>query len=69
MGKHDKEEYITPEEIDKLQKQHEKEMQQLREGNEILKKAMHVFTKRQDPPRKRGVQEISRKSKSLSTKV
>jgi transposase len=43
----DKEKYLTPGELEKLQKQHEKEMQQLREENEILKKAMHIFTKNQ----------------------
>lgn len=37
--------YITPSELEKLKKQHEKEMQQLKEENEILKKAMHIFTK------------------------
>lgn len=40
-------EYITPKELEKLKKQHEKELQQLREENEILKKAMHIFTKNQ----------------------
>lgn len=45
-GKPD-ENYITPTELEKLQKQHEKELQQLREENEILKKAMHIFTKNQ----------------------
>lgn len=39
--------YITPSELEKLKKQHEKEMEQLREENEILKKAMHIFTKNQ----------------------
>jgi transposase len=43
----DKEKYITPGELEKLQKQHEKVLQQLREENEILKKAMHIFTKSQ----------------------
>lgn len=37
--------YITPSELEKLKKQHEKEIQQLKEENEILKKAMHIFTK------------------------
>jgi transposase len=41
------EKYITPTELEKLKKQHEKEMQELREENEILKKAMHIFTKNQ----------------------
>jgi len=41
------ENYITPSELEKLKKQHEKELQQLREENEILKKAMHIFTKNQ----------------------
>ncbi|CAH2715358.1 hypothetical protein BACCIP111895_02542 [Neobacillus rhizosphaerae] len=39
--------YITPSELEKLKKQHEKELQQLIEENEILKKAMHIFTKNQ----------------------
>lgn len=39
------ESYITPSELEKLKKQHEKEIQQLKEENEILKKAMHIFTK------------------------
>jgi transposase len=41
------ENYITPTELEKLKKQHEKELEQLREENEILKKAMHIFTKNQ----------------------
>lgn len=41
------ENYITPKELEKLKKQHEKEIEQLREENEILKKAMHIFTKSQ----------------------
>ncbi|PEJ57819.1 MULTISPECIES: transposase [unclassified Bacillus (in: firmicutes)] len=41
------EKYITPTELEKLKKQHEKELKQLREENEILKKAMHIFTKNQ----------------------
>ena len=47
VGKTD-ENYITPSELEKLKKQHEKELQQLREENEILKKAMHIFTKNQE---------------------
>lgn len=39
------EEYITPSELEKLKKKHEKEMQQMRDENDILKKAMHIFTK------------------------
>lgn len=39
--------YVTPTELEKMKKQHEKELQQLREENEILKKAMHIFTKNQ----------------------
>lgn len=46
-GDQPKENYITPTELEKLKKQHEKELQQLREENEILKKAMHIFTKNQ----------------------
>ena len=41
------ESYITPSELEKLKKQHMKELEQLREENEILKKAMHIFTKNQ----------------------
>jgi transposase len=41
------EKYLTPNEIEKLKKQHEKELRELREENEILKKAMHIFTKDQ----------------------
>lgn len=41
------ENYITPTELEKLKKQHEKELQQLREEAEILKKAMHIFAKNQ----------------------
>lgn len=39
-------EHITPSELEKLKKQHEKEMKALQEENEILKKAMHIFTKK-----------------------
>jgi len=38
---------VTSTELEKLKKQHEKELEQLREENEILKKAMHIFTKNQ----------------------
>jgi transposase len=44
-GNQTTEKYITPSELEKLKKQHEKELAQLREENEILKKAMHIFTK------------------------
>ncbi|MGD6793031.1 transposase [Metabacillus indicus] len=37
--------YITPGELEKLKKQHEKEMTRILQENEILKKAMHIFTK------------------------
>lgn len=47
-GNQTKETYITPSELEILKKQHEKELQQLREENEILKKAMHIFTKNQE---------------------
>ncbi|MBO0959047.1 transposase [Neobacillus sp. MM2021_6] len=47
QGDQSKENYITPSELEMLKKQHEKEIQQLREENEILKKAMHIFTKNQ----------------------
>ncbi|QQZ09393.1 transposase [Heyndrickxia vini] len=42
-----KPDYITPKELEDLKKQHEREIEQLREENEILKKAMHIFTKSQ----------------------
>jgi transposase len=41
------ENYLTSKELDKLKKQHEKELERLKEENEILKKAMHIFTKNQ----------------------
>jgi transposase len=41
------ESYITPSELEKLKIQHMKELEQLKEENEILKKAMHIFTKNQ----------------------
>jgi transposase len=47
QGDRPKENYITPSELEMLKKQHEKELLQLREENEILKKAMHIFTKNQ----------------------
>ncbi len=47
MGDQPKESYITPSELEILKKQHEKELQQLKEENEILKMAMHIFTKNQ----------------------
>lgn len=40
-------EYVTPKELESLRKQHENQVQQLKEENEILKKAMHIFTKNQ----------------------
>ena len=43
----EKEKYITPKDLEKLKKQHEKELEELREENEILKKAMHIFSKNQ----------------------
>lgn len=39
-------EHITPSDFEKYKKQQEKEMEALREENEILKKAMHIFTKK-----------------------
>ncbi|MFB4170155.1 transposase [Virgibacillus sp. JSM 102003] len=39
------EQYITPAELEKLKNRHEKELQDLKDQNEILKKAMHIFTK------------------------
>ncbi|MCH1627991.1 transposase [Ferdinandcohnia quinoae] len=42
-----KTDYITPKELEELKKQHEREIERLREENEILKKAMHIFTKSQ----------------------
>ncbi|PIC68901.1 transposase [Sporosarcina sp. P2] len=39
------EEYVTPTERLKQQRALEKEIQELKEENEILKKAMHIFSK------------------------
>lgn len=41
-------EYITPTELEKLKKEYEKKLLNLKEENEILKKAMHIFTKSQN---------------------
>jgi transposase len=41
------EKYITPTEHEKVLSQKDKEIQKLKEENEILKKAMHIFTKNQ----------------------
>lgn len=41
------EKLITPSELEKLKKEHERETQRLKEEVEILKKAMHIFTKNQ----------------------
>lgn len=46
-GEPNKEKYITPGDFEKLKKQHELELKKLKEENEILKKAMHIFTKNQ----------------------
>jgi transposase len=43
----EKEEYLTPSEWKKREANHQKELDALREENEILKKAMHIFTKNQ----------------------
>lgn len=40
--------YQTPTDIEKALKQRQKEIEILKEENEILKKAMHVFTKNQE---------------------
>lgn len=47
-GEQTGESYITPSELEKLKKQHKKELEDLREENEILKKAMRIFTKNQE---------------------
>jgi transposase len=39
--------YITPKELKKLEQEYEKKLNALQEENEILKKAMHIFTKNQ----------------------
>lgn len=44
----DNETYITPSELKKIEADHAKKMKALEEENEILKKAMHIFTKNQD---------------------
>jgi len=46
-GKHS-ETYLTPSEVEKLMKKHQREVEKLREENEILKKAMHIFTQNQE---------------------
>lgn len=38
--------HMTPSDFEKYKKQLDKEMEALREENEILKKAMHIFTKK-----------------------
>lgn len=48
LGEKEPEKLITPSELEKLKKQHEKDINRLREENEILKKAMHIFTKSQE---------------------
>lgn len=40
-----KEEYLTPKELKKQEDLLRKEIQELKDENEILKKAMHIFTK------------------------
>lgn len=40
--------YLTPSDYHQELKQQEKEIQKLQEENEILKKAMHVFTKNRE---------------------
>lgn len=47
-GGHENETYITPSELKKMEADHAKKMQALEEENEILKKAMHIFTKNQE---------------------
>lgn len=47
-GEQTVERYITPSELEKMKKQHEKELAEIREENEILKKAMRIFTKNQE---------------------
>ena len=42
-----KEKYVTPSDHEKALKQREKEIAKLQEENEILKKAMHIFTQDQ----------------------
>ena len=39
-------EYMTPSELEKQRRQHEKEVKALQEEIEILKKAMHIFTRK-----------------------
>ena len=40
--------FITTKEHEKMQAQYEKELRALKEENEILKKAMHIFAKNQE---------------------
>lgn len=39
------EKYVTPSELKKIENNYEKKMRELEEENEILKKAMRIFTK------------------------
>ncbi|WP_243385518.1 transposase [Bacillus kexueae] len=39
---------LTPSEVEKLMKKHQREVEKLREENEILKKAMHIFKQNQE---------------------
>jgi transposase len=41
------EKFTTPSELEKIKKEYERKMRLLEEENEILKKAMHIFTKNQ----------------------
>lgn len=39
--------YVTPSELKKIEDAYHKKLRELEEENEILKKAMHIFTKNQ----------------------
>ncbi|WP_096187235.1 transposase [Evansella halocellulosilytica] len=47
-GPKQEKEYITPSEFKKLKRDYEKKLRDMEEENEILKKAMHIFTKGQE---------------------
>ncbi|WP_235848887.1 MULTISPECIES: transposase [Bacillaceae] len=47
-SKSEGEEYVTPKELKKIKAEYEKQLREKEEENEILKKAMHIFTRNQE---------------------
>ncbi|PIB59163.1 transposase, partial [Pseudomonas sp. 2995-1] len=41
-------EYVTPKELKKIKAEYEKQLREKEEENEILKKALHIFTRNQE---------------------